>query len=232
MDLGHPENLNGTLHHAIIRHILDHGHAPSRQQLSGILGLPEPAVTAALNRLAEDHGVVLHPHQPEIWVIHPFSLAPTSFWVRSGDRAWWGNCGWCSLGIASLLDQDVTISTSFGAEGRPVDLHIRDGRIVEGDYLIHFPTPMRQCWDNVIYACSTMLVFEHEAEVDDWCRRHRIPRGDTQPLGHFWEFAKAWYGKHLDPQWRKWSNEEADALFRRFGLGGDTWEIPRSGSRF
>jgi len=227
-----PETLNASLHHALIRHILDHGHGPNAQELSRILGLPEPSVVEGLRRLAEDHGVVLHPHRPEVWAIHPFSLAPTSFWVRSGGRAWWGNCAWCSLGIAALTGQDATISTSFGAEGRPVDLHIRSGRIVEGHHLIHFPIPMRNCWDNVIYSCSTMLVFEDEAAVDDWCLRHRIPKGDTQPLSRFWPFAQEWYGKHLDPDWRKWTSAEASALFQRHGLGGDTWAIPVSHSRF
>ena len=227
-----PATLNSTLHYTIIRHILDHGYAPGVGELGRMLGLPEEAAAAALKRLADDHGVVLHPHRPEIWAIHPFSLAPTGFWVRSGDRAWWGNCGWCSLGVAALVDGDVTISTSFGAEGRPVDLHIRSGRMVEGQYLIHFPIPMRQCWDNVIYSCSNMLVFEDEAAVDAWCRRHRMPKGDTQPLSRFWDFARDWYGKHLDPDWKKWTSAEAGALFRRHGLGGDTWEIPASSGRF
>ncbi len=227
-----PGTLNSTLHHTLIRHIIDHGFAPDRAELGRMLGLPEPEVVAGLRRLADDHGVVLHPHQPEVWVIHPFSLAPTGFWVRSGGRGWWGNCAWCSLGVATLLGGEVTISTSFGAEGRPVDLHIRDGRIVEEDYLIHFPTPMRHCWDNVIHACSAMLVFEHEAAVNDWCRRHRMARGDTRTLAGFWPFAQAWYGRHLDPRWKKWTSEEAGAMFQRFGLGGDTWEIPGSAARF
>jgi hypothetical protein len=232
MTVTNPEALNATLHYTIIRHILDRGYAPDTQELSRLLDLPEETAVSALKRLAEDHGVVLHPDEPKIWAIHPFSLAPTQFWVRSGDRAWWGNCGWCSLGIAALVEGDVTISTSFGAEGRPVDLHVCSGRMVEGQYLIHFPVPMRKCWDNVVYACSNMLIFENEAAVDAWCLRHRMPKGDIQPLSRFWEFAKEWYGKHLDPHWRKWTSEEASALFQRHGLGGDTWEISASRERF
>lgn len=232
MTLDNPESLNATLHHTLIRHILDHGHAPSRADLGRILALPDAEVADALFRLAEDHGVVLHPHQAEVWAIHPFSLAPTGFWVRSGDRAWWGNCAWCSLGVAALAGQDTIISTSFGAEGRPVDLHIQDGRILEPDYLVHFPVPMRNCWDNVVYSCSNMLVFEHAQAVDDWCHRHRIPRGDTQPLGRFWDFAREWYGRHLDPRWRKWTGEEAREMFQRHGLTGDTWAMPATTARF
>jgi hypothetical protein len=227
-----PETLNATLHYTLIRYILDHGHAPDRKDLGRMLDLPEPEVAAALDRLAEGHGVVLHPHQPEVWAIHPFALAPTNFWVRSGDRAWWGNCAWCSLGIAALVGQDVTISTTFGAEGRPVDLHLHQGQVLEPDLLVHFPVPMRRCWDNVVYSCSNMLVFEDRPAVEDWCRRHRIPLGDTQPLSRFWPFAREWYGRHLDRQWRKWTSDEARDLFQRHGLTGDTWEVPTTGTRF
>ena len=36
----------------------------------------------------------------------------------------------------------------------------------------------------------------------------------------------------MDPQWRKWTTEEAAAMFLRHGLRGDTWELPTSGERF
>lgn len=227
-----PDALVGTLHYTLVRHILDHGHAPSREELGRRLGLSAPEVVDALRRLADEHGVVLHPHAPDVWVVHPFSLAPTQFWVESGDRGWWGSCAWCSLGIAALLDRDVAIRTSLGAEGRPVELWIRDGRPAGDDYLIHFPVPMRRCWDDVIYACSNMLLFDGEAAVDDWCRRHRVPRGDTRPVSQFWSFAREWYGRHLDPAWRKWTPAEARDLFQRHGLTGDTWDIPATGTRF
>ena len=35
--------------------------------------------------LQEYHGVVLHPNEPRVWVLHSFSLAPTSFYVRRKD---------------------------------------------------------------------------------------------------------------------------------------------------
>jgi hypothetical protein len=47
-----------------------------------------------------------------------------------------------------------------------------------------------------------------------------------------WEFAKAWYGQHLDEDWTKWSTAEAKALFERFDLRGPPWDIPQVASRF
>src|SRR5512141_2956360 len=101
----------GQLHSAILQHVIDHGVAPDVDALSTLFGVSGSVIETALRALADDHGVVLHPHAPSVWIIHPFSLAPTSFLLRAGDDEWWGNCAWCALGAAGLLDRDVTITT-------------------------------------------------------------------------------------------------------------------------
>lgn len=224
---------HGQLHAAILQHIIEHGMAPEVGALSERFGVPEERMITALHALAEYHGVVLHPHAPKVWIIHPFALAPTNFLVRAQDGGeWWGNCAWCSLGAAALLNRDVTITTTLGANRRQVDLHVRDGRLIETDYVVHFPIPMTQAWDNVVYTCSTMLLFEDEAHVDAWSRAHGIPKGDVQPVSRIWEFARVWYGNHLNPAWTKWTTDEARAIFERFGLTGAIWQLPESKTRF
>ncbi|MBY0492463.1 MAG: alkylmercury lyase family protein [Gemmatimonadaceae bacterium] len=223
---------HGPLHAAIGRHFIEHGRAPSIAELSQQFALDAAIVADALRALADYHGVVLHPMSGEIWAMHPFSAAPTLFWVESGGKGWWGNCAWCSLGIVALLGADATISTRLGGEAAPVTLRIEQGAVIPPDHYVHFPIPMMQAWDNVTYTCSTMLVFETPDAVDRWCTRHGIPRGDVQPLSTVWAFAQAWYGRHLDPAWTKWTTEEARALFARFGLTGSTWALPASTERF
>ena len=221
------------LHHAILRGLVEQGYAPSCAALAEQLGTSVEEMASALRALADDHGVVLHPHQPEVWVIHPFATSATPFVVRQGDRLWWGNCAWCSLGIAALLGGDrVTIETSLGAEGQALAIHVDHQRVREQELWVHFPVPMARAWDNVIYTCANMLVFESEAAIDAWCLRHAVPRGDAQPVQRVYEFAAAWYGRHLDPDWRKWTVAEARALFARFGLGGPIWQLPEARGRF
>jgi hypothetical protein len=219
------------LHHTILTHFVDHGHAPSVRRLTELLDAPHDAVRAALESLQEYHGVVLHPGSGEIWVAHPFSTAPTNFWVESSAGRWWGNCAWCSMGIAALVGGEVTVTTRLGAESRQVQVRIVRGKVLD-DYLVHFPVPMTRAWENVIYTCSTILLFDSAAAIDDWCTRHRIPKGDTKPLSTVFEFSKVWYGRHLDRNWRKWSAAEAKELFERFGLSGPTWDIPQAATRF
>jgi hypothetical protein len=91
---------------------------------------------------------------------------------------------------------------------------------------------MTRVWDNVIYADSTVLLFESDAQIDSWAKRHRIARGDSQPIQRVYQLGDAWYGRHLDEHWHKWTLDEARAIFTKCGLSGPIWELPQSGERF
>ena len=227
MELNH-----STLHHAIIDTILSRGCAPSAQELAERFGVARSRIGQALRDLAEYHGVVLHPGSDEIWVIHPFSTAPTIFLVRAGAREWWGNCAWCSLGVAELAGGTATITTALGAVGRQVTVRIRDRRVLDRDYVVHFPIKMVNSWNNVLVTCSMMLLFEDDAAVETWCATRGQIKGDVRPIEQIWGFAREWYGRHRDRDWVKWTQAEAAAMFVRHGLTGPIWELPVGRGRF
>jgi len=54
----------------------------------------------------------------------------------------------------------------------------------------------------------------------------------VQLIEKIWEFSKIWYGNHLNPEWKKWTTQEAKEIFKKFEFKGSTWEIPVSDSRF
>lgn len=221
-----------SLHHYIIEYIIEHSHAPNIGCISQELGGSAAEVAQGLKDLEQDHGIVLHPDSDKVWIVHPFSTAPTLFSVESGNRRWWGNCAWCSLGIAALVDQPVVIRTTIGGEGDPVSLTIENDQVDQQNHVIHFPISMQKAWDNVIFTCSTMLLFTNKDEVDLWCKRYNMPKGDVQPVSKVWPFARDWYGKHRAPDWRKWTVEEASNIFRRHGLSHPIWDLAASSGRF
>jgi len=223
---------HGKLHYAILKHIIDYGFAPDVATLCKKFNCSSHEMVEMLKTLQEYHGVVLHPNEAKIWVIHPFSLAPTNFYVKSSRGAYWGNCAWCSLGVAALLKEDVTITTTIGAHDEQVVIHITHGEVEEKDLYIHFPIPMKNAWHNVIYTCSNMLVFRNEEQITQWSTRHNIPKGDVQPIKKIWEFSKEWYGNHLNPQWEKWTMEEAKAIFMKYALTGEIWNLESTAERF
>jgi len=223
---------NANLHHAILEGIIANGYAPSNQDLAKAFNVSENTIVTALRDLQEYHGVVLHPNEAKVWAIHPFSLSPTNFYVTSKNGEWWGNCAWCSLGVAALLKEDVKITTTIGAETKQITITIVDGEIQEKDYFIHFPIPMKNAWDNVVYTCSNMLLFENERQIDAWTKKHHIPKGDIQPIERIWNFSKKWYGNHLNPEWTKWTMEEAKEMFLEYGLTDSIWKLDDTNGRF
>jgi len=75
-------------------------------------------------------------------------------------------------------------------------------------------------------------MFENEQQVDAWTKKHNIQKGDIQPLEKIWHFSKKWYGNHLNPNWTKWTIEEAKQIFKAFKLDGNIWQLEDSKERF
>jgi hypothetical protein len=223
---------HGTLHAAILRHFVAEQRAPTVAELAAAFAQPVAVLRQALRALADYHGVVLQPNSDEIWVAHPFAAAPTTFVVNVGERRWWGNCAWCSFGLARLAGGSGTITTTLGGLGETATLRFAGDRLLDDGFVVHFPVPMARAWDNVVYTCSVMLLFRDAASVDAWSASRGIDRGDVRPAAQIWRFAGEWYGRHLDDDWRKWTVDEAAAIFRRHGLDGPIWALPGAATRF
>jgi hypothetical protein len=215
-----------NLHYEMVRGLLETGTCPSNRELAMALGVDEGEIEAGLRELAEAHGVVLHPHVCMPWVLHPFSLTPTAIWVQGARFGWWAPCVWCAFGIAALADGEVTIHTRLGGESQPVVLHGGD------DLWVHFAIPPSRAWDNVHEHCALVLPFESPAQIDVWCARHKLPRGEAVPLGQAATLARLWYGQHARPNWRKWPVAEAQAIFAEAGLRGEFWDLGAKTGRF
>ena len=196
----------------ITLYFLEHGFAPTARQIASFLDMPD--ASGLLRSLAENRALVLHPHQDEIWVAHPFSAAPTLFWVQGRGIGWWSNCCWCAYGIAAMAG-DCEIHCRWGGEAEPA--------VLRGDTqgFVHMPFPLNRLWDNVHYSCALMLPFRSRPEWESWCERHRAPRGHLISLETCRQLAASWYGQFLKPSWNRPSYEEAVSLLRSLGLAPD-----------
>jgi len=223
---------DSSLHEAIISSFLHRQRPPTVREIASRFHCEEVVVRQGLRTLADNHGVVLHPNTDEIWVAHPFSAAPTTCVVKAGNRKWWGNCAWCSLGVAHLAGGTAVVETRIGALGDPATIRIENGKLIDTDFVVHFPIPMRQAWDNVIYTCSIMLLFRNETQVNDWCAERGIAKGDVRPIEQVWSFAAEWYGRHADENWIKWSVTQAAEIFARHKLTSPIWTLSDETGRF
>jgi hypothetical protein len=70
-----------------------------------------------------------------------------------------------------------------------------------------------------------MLLFRSEEAVDQWCQARGRPRGGILDLGTLWAMAQDWFHDRMQPEWRRRTPEEAQALFTRLGLTGPFWQL-------
>jgi hypothetical protein len=224
--------IDSRVHHLVLSGIVRDGYAPTAAEVAQQLGAEEGAVTASLARLHDNHGLVLHPGSSEVWIAHPFSLSPTAVWVQAGSRGFWAPCIWCAMGIATLVGGEATVHARLGGEERAIEIRVRAGRVEGEGLLVHFPLPPRDAWANVVHFCAGVLPFLSEADVRGWCERHRLPRGEVVPAEQVLALAARWYGRHLDPDWVKWSVREAQAIFEEVGLTGPFWRLGDVDGRF
>jgi hypothetical protein len=211
----------------LTQQIAQRGHAPSNDELASLLSCTREEVDEALLALHSTHSLLLHPNsnKTEPWVVHPFSLYPSSCWVQTGSLGYWATCLYCGMGIAAALNADADIFTRFGGESEQCIVRVRDQDVLEEDLVFHLSTPIKEWWDNVIYACASFQPFRNEDEVDDWCRRHNKKKGAVVPLPKMWRFASAWYGDYVSKPWHKRSKEEVEQVLEDNELTADFWSI-------
>jgi len=71
-----------------------------------------------------------------------------------------------------------------------------------------------------------MLLFWSEEHVDKWCGDWNLPRGEIIPLDKCNMLARAWYGPdRRDPEWRRRTVDEAEALFAELGFTSAFWRL-------
>jgi len=70
-----------------------------------------------------------------------------------------------------------------------------------------------------------MLLFRDEEHVDRWCAARDMSPGALLDLPQAWRLARGWYESKLQPDWRRHTLAETEALFTSIGLTGDFWDL-------
>ena len=69
----------------------------------------------------------------------------------SGNREWWANCAWDSLGIAAALEIDAQIESRYPDIEKTVEFQVKQGMVDGKNHVIYFPLPCRQWYDDLIF---------------------------------------------------------------------------------
>ena len=110
---------------AIYDWIVERTEAPVVGELAGILSEPPEAIRETYGRLFRKRVLFLEPDGETIRMAPPFSGVATQHRVRVGDREYFANCSWDSLGIPAALHAPAEVfprceQTLARARGRPL----------------------------------------------------------------------------------------------------------------
>jgi hypothetical protein len=145
-----PETCDAHLRQFIYRHFIREGRAPTVAEMAAALSFSMRKTRSALGRLARTHAFVLQ-ENGELWRAAPFSAVPTAFPVRSGKRAWYGNCIWDALGIPAMLHQNARIDTSCGCCNYEMVLRVEECRLLAPKGIVHIAVPARRWYDDIVF---------------------------------------------------------------------------------
>lgn len=70
-----------------------------------------------------------------------------------------------------------------------------------------------------------MLLFRSEEHLHRWRTERDLPEGATLTLDQQWNLARIWYADRTDPDWKRRTPEQAEAVFAEIGLTGGFWSL-------
>jgi hypothetical protein len=114
-----------ALHRTILEAFAATGRAPD----PATLPIPAGHDRQVLLREMHDRDVVRLDSHGGIRAAYPFSATPTAHQVAlAGGPTVWAMCAVDALGIAGMLDTDVTITSSDPSSGEPIRVAVRGGQ--------------------------------------------------------------------------------------------------------
>jgi len=109
-------------------------------------------VEQAFQRLYKRRLLVLEPGSScHIRMAPPFSGIETPHRVKIEDKVYFANCAWDAFGIAAALKRDADIKSNCPDCGEPLIFHIRTGKPLPQECVIHFAVPAAQWWNDIVY---------------------------------------------------------------------------------
>lgn len=135
----------------VYRFFVDQCRAPGYFEIAGVLNAAVEDVRLSFQRLHDRHMLFLEPGGDSIRMANPFSAIPTPFQVRAGEKRWWANCAWDTLGISAATGLDVEIFAHYPDSEEVVVLEVRDGKVAGSGCQVYFPLPCRRWYEDLIF---------------------------------------------------------------------------------
>ena len=138
-----------ALRRFIYDHLIEHGLPPSLERIGSRFGWPTDRARNEVGSMKIGKAILPHPNTGEIWMAGPFAGSRTTFEISAGGTVWYANCAWDMLGVATILDRDVTMKASCADCGEVLEAKAIGSRVEPRDYIAHFYLPASEWYDDI-----------------------------------------------------------------------------------
>lgn len=145
------ENLVWQGRHFVYSHFADTTRPPSVDETAVHFGISTEEASELYKELHNRHALFLDVHKVAIRMANPFSGIPTDFKVHANGKTYFANCAWDMLGIPAALHCDAMIDAVFTESNESVGLEVKNGKVTNGDLLVHFPLAFSRWYDDLVF---------------------------------------------------------------------------------
>lgn len=140
---------NEQLRVFIYDHLIAHGVAPSCAEMGDAFGETAASVRDQLATLRIGKTVLVHPTTRELWMVGPFSAAPTNYRLTDGSTTWFANCAWDMFGVATLVGRPIRAEVPCVDCDEPLSVHCDPAEPPKEPFVVHFLLPARRWYEDI-----------------------------------------------------------------------------------
>ena len=171
--MNEPSQLDKTFQ-IILKYFMETGRAPHYTEIASEFDMSVEDARKALHELftPEFPGWLFH-NTDHICSFPPFSSLPTQHRITiDGRQKWFGQWGFDTLAVSWLFPgKTVQIDTPCLDCGSPITVKMKDGIIQDTEpegIMGYTSVPVREWFNDLPYAWSTMNLFRSEEHVRNW----------------------------------------------------------------
>ena len=171
--MNEPSQLDKTFQ-IILKYFMETGRAPHYTEIASEFDMSVEDARKALHELfTPEFPGWLFPNTDHICSFPPFSSLPTQHRITiDGRQKWFGQWGFDTLAVSWLFPgKTVQIDTPCLDCGSPITVKMKDGIIQDTEpegIMGYTSVPVREWFNDLPYAWSTMNLFRSEEHVRNW----------------------------------------------------------------
>ena len=135
----------------VYAHFAETTRPPSVDETAAHFNISTEEASELYKELHNRHALFLNLDKVAIRMANPFSGIPTDFKVHANGKTYFANCAWDMLGIPAALHCDAVIDAVCTESKEAIQLEVKDGKVTNGDLLVHFPLPFSRWYDDLIF---------------------------------------------------------------------------------